>query len=326
MELLDLLGEKEIWVTGKGGIGKTTTAAALALHYAQNDERVLVFDVDGYHSMQDSLAVEPQEGFRFKIPENKRYPLFDELGVDLDLCLVSPSRIVEQVQSNRVKHHANRTHGLAPYFGILHLYDVLDQLGTFVASKDLAALCLICNERALWRNSPGQARFIYDNQSSNATIDLIARATSAVGRLDAMKQHKTRWNLGARAAGWPDMSAFVKDDYVDKIDRYIAAFEDLGKTVRDPAASAYLIVTGARRTELTETHRLVQELQEGGYPVQAVLVNRLASFQEKNLDPLKKGLLGVPVFFTPDLPVFESDMPQTECLGKLIRSVERYSD
>jgi arsenite/tail-anchored protein-transporting ATPase len=45
--------------TGKGGVGKTTTAAATALHLAQAGSRVVVTSADPAHSLGDSFGAEP---------------------------------------------------------------------------------------------------------------------------------------------------------------------------------------------------------------------------------------------------------------------------
>lgn len=44
--------------TGKGGVGKTTTAAATALHLAESGSRVLVTSADAAHSLGDSFGVD----------------------------------------------------------------------------------------------------------------------------------------------------------------------------------------------------------------------------------------------------------------------------
>ena len=43
--------------TGKGGVGKTTTAAATAVHLAAAGQRVLATSADPAHSLADSMDV-----------------------------------------------------------------------------------------------------------------------------------------------------------------------------------------------------------------------------------------------------------------------------
>ena len=44
--------------TGKGGVGKTTTAAATALRLSEQGRRVVVTSADPAHSLADSFDVE----------------------------------------------------------------------------------------------------------------------------------------------------------------------------------------------------------------------------------------------------------------------------
>jgi arsenite/tail-anchored protein-transporting ATPase len=44
--------------TGKGGVGKTTTAAATALHCAERGARTIVLSTDPAHSLADAYDVE----------------------------------------------------------------------------------------------------------------------------------------------------------------------------------------------------------------------------------------------------------------------------
>ena len=47
-----------VLVTGKGGVGKTTTAAATAVHAARSGLRTLVMSTDAAHSLGDALDVD----------------------------------------------------------------------------------------------------------------------------------------------------------------------------------------------------------------------------------------------------------------------------
>ena len=54
---LDVSGRRIVFVGGKGGVGKTTTAAAVALHAAEAGRRCLVVSTDPAHSLGDVFQV-----------------------------------------------------------------------------------------------------------------------------------------------------------------------------------------------------------------------------------------------------------------------------
>jgi anion-transporting ArsA/GET3 family ATPase len=58
---LDLLERRLLFVTGKGGVGKTTIAAALALLGAQRGKRTLVGEVDAKGNLSDFYETGPTE-------------------------------------------------------------------------------------------------------------------------------------------------------------------------------------------------------------------------------------------------------------------------
>ena len=57
--MVELLDRKLVFVTGKGGVGKTTVAAALALLASQRGRRVLACEVDAKGNLADSFQTKP---------------------------------------------------------------------------------------------------------------------------------------------------------------------------------------------------------------------------------------------------------------------------
>ena len=59
MTVPDLLSRRLLFVTGKGGTGKTTVAAALARHVASTGARVLVVEMDEKGALAAALGCGP---------------------------------------------------------------------------------------------------------------------------------------------------------------------------------------------------------------------------------------------------------------------------
>jgi arsenite-transporting ATPase len=54
----DFAGNKLIMVGGKGGVGKTTISAALAIHFARSGQKTLLISSDPAPSLSDIFEVE----------------------------------------------------------------------------------------------------------------------------------------------------------------------------------------------------------------------------------------------------------------------------
>ena len=63
--------------TGKGGVGKTSVAAATALRLARLGHRTLLMSTDAAHSVADSLEI-PLSGSITKVEEN-----LDAIEIDM---------------------------------------------------------------------------------------------------------------------------------------------------------------------------------------------------------------------------------------------------
>ena len=86
--LVDLPGRRYILVGGKGGVGKTSTSAAIAIKLADEGLRTLVLSTDPAHSLGDALMTDLSSG--------KVTPVSEQGGnlyaLEVDLVEVRPTR------------------------------------------------------------------------------------------------------------------------------------------------------------------------------------------------------------------------------------------
>ena len=92
----DLLDKRLIMISGKGGVGKTTFAAALAVRAARRNRRVLLAQMNSPRGLGQLLGCEEPK------PEAK-----SAKGIEgLSIVNLDPQRAVEQFGSLRLKHKA----------------------------------------------------------------------------------------------------------------------------------------------------------------------------------------------------------------------------
>ena len=68
MNSLPLKGRSILFVGGKGGVGKSTTAASLAVHLADSGEQILLVSTDPAHSLGDLFGTSVGDRKRQIIP------------------------------------------------------------------------------------------------------------------------------------------------------------------------------------------------------------------------------------------------------------------
>lgn len=270
---------------GKGGVGKTTCAAAYALEAAERGARVLLASTDPAHSLGDALErpVGPQP---VAIPTRRGALFACELDVPAALA-----RWLEQRRGALVSVAARGTllrEGEAERFLRLSLPGADELLG------------LLEVERLAHEGS--QQVVVVDTAPTGHTLRLLdAPATLArlAEVLDALLA-KHRW-LGARFGHGHRRDA--ADDLVDELAERGAA---LGALLRDPQRCQVAWVLAPQALAVEETLDGVRALTALGVPVPDLIVNQLTPgdaregcpacaargrLERESLQPLR-GLLG----------------------------------
>lgn len=248
--------------TGKGGVGKTTSAAGLAVHAARSGFRTLVMSTDAAHSLADALGVGQVRTHE------------EPLEVEHGLWLL-------QVDAQR---RFERSWGEIQGY----LLSVLDAAGVDpITAEELTVIPGAEEVLALLelRNRVRSAAYdviVVDCAPTAETLRLLALPEALgwyMSRVFGVQRKvvKALRPVLTKAAGVP-----MPDDTVfDAISRLHADLDEVQRLLSGPHASVRLVLT-PERVVVAEARRSLTTLSLYGYRVDGVVANRVFAPGEGN--------------------------------------------
>ncbi len=236
---------------GKGGVGKTTTAAASAVRSAQLGYKTLVASTDIAHSLADSLDV--------------------ELGA-------KPVQIADNLWAQEISVVAD----IHNYWGTLQEFVsgmmkdgnkmdnvVADELSAFPGMDEIVSLLHI-SKQAKERNFD---RVIIDAAPTGETIRLLTMPDT----FRWYAGHLAKYRTGMMKAIRPFAGRFFNapTEILDALDKLDAATAELRETLSDPEISSYRVVLQPEKMVIREAERAISYLGLFNYPVDSVIINRI---------------------------------------------------
>lgn len=284
--------------TGKGGVGKTTTAAATAVHLAGAGQRVLVTSADPAHSLADSmdlsLGSEPTEVRPgcWAQQLDAREQLEEHWGELRDWLL-------------EVFHWAGvaaiEAEELAVVPGLDELF-ALTELEALVASGDYDTVVVDCAPTA-------------------ETIRLLSLPDILSWYMDRLFPASRRLTRVVGPVLQRLTSLPVADDEVFRAgERFYRQLDGVRRILADPSTTSARLVVNPERMVIAEARRTYTYLSLFGYQVDAVVVNRVlpADADGTWLDGWRREQAGhlasIDESFSP-LPVFRADHTGGEVVG-----------
>jgi anion-transporting ArsA/GET3 family ATPase len=268
LELLE--GRRVVVCAGAGGVGKTTTAAAIAMGMAERGLKVAVVTIDPARRLADSLGLE-QLGNEPRLVEgdfkgelwalmldSKR--TFDAL---IEHLAPDPGKR-DEILSNRIYQQlSNSVAGSQEFTAIAKLYE-LDQEGDY----DLLVLDTPPSRNALdFLDAPGRLSGFFQGRA----IKMFLRPTGLLGRGTGMV-----FGLLERLTGVDllhDLSVFFRA-LSGMIDGFTERAARVGALLSDPATT-FLIVTAPRHDPVEEAIFFHRKLVDASMPFGGLVVNRM---------------------------------------------------
>ncbi len=273
--LQDLLKLRLLWVGGKGGVGKTTVAAALGITAARGGRKTLVVSTDPAHSLGDAFDRQLTDKPRRVLPDLDAIELDPDAEVDAHLGRVmaqmrrfaSPQMMPELERQMRLSR-------LSP------------------GAQEAALLERI--SRLITQTDQDYDLIIFDTAPTGHTLRLLSLPEAMAAWTDGLLRHNQKsQELGevlrhlSPNSGRDVTSMLDKDEpeasSTDKRTADIAAsllhrrrlFLRARRMLADASQSGFLFVLTPERLPILETSRAVQALSEAGIAVAGAIVNRV---------------------------------------------------
>ena len=268
LELLE--GHRIVVCAGSGGVGKTTTAAALAMGMAERGLKVAVVTIDPAKRLADSLGLEELGNEPRRVDgefEGELWALMLDSKGTFDALIerLAPDDATrDEILANRIYQQlSNAVAGTQEFTAIAKLYE-LDQEGGY----DLLVLDTPPSRNALdFLDAPGRVSGFFQGRA----IKMFLRPTGLLGRGTGLV-----FGLMERLTGVDllhDLSVFFRalggmiDGFTERARRVGALLEDPGTT--------FLIVTAPRHDPAEEAIFFHRKLVDASMPFGGLVVNRL---------------------------------------------------
>lgn len=242
-----------ILYTGKGGVGKTTVAAATAVRCAQLGHRTLVVSTDAAHSLGDSLDME-----------------LAERPVE-----VAPNLWAQEINAlHELETHWDKLHGyLSALFASQGVDEIVaEELASPPGMEEVASLMWIKHHQ-----KSGQFDVcIVDCAPTGETLQLLAFPDVARWYLNKIFPIERRVMKVARPMVQPFVTIPLPGDEIfGSVKELLLDLESMKKILGDPAKCTVRIVLNLEKMVVKEAQRAFTYLSLYGYLTDLVIVNRV---------------------------------------------------
>lgn len=264
---------KYIMVSGKGGVGKTSLSASLAVRLAGAGHATLVVSTDPAHSLSDSLAQDVSGGKPVPV-EGTDLPLW---GLEVD-----PEAASASLKAGAVRDDGKGIRDFLGGFGLGALADQLadlrlgDLLDTPPPGLDEAVAIAKVVEIAESAEYARFSRIVIDTAPTGHTLRLLgvpAFVDAALGKVVRLRQKLGVAGTAVRALF--GAGAETQEEAVAKLEKLRAQVRLAGALFRDADATEFVIATIPTELAIAESARLLTALRADGVPVKRVVVNQV---------------------------------------------------
>jgi anion-transporting ArsA/GET3 family ATPase len=287
-----LAGRRIVVVAGSGGVGKTTTAAALAMRAARNGRRVLVCTIDPSRRLATSLGLDALSG-KPKSIDLRRLSPAPAAGGALWAMMLDVKSTFDELVTRYTPDRAARDRILGNRF-YRHVSAALAGSHEYMAMEKLLELSAIERYELILLDTPPTRHALDFLEAPDRLLEFLdtsvlrwfLRPYFAAGRLTL----KVATRTGAVALKLADR--FIGLQFLADLSEFFLAFESMYDGFKDRASrvhallrhpsSGFVLVAGPSPLALEEALYFHRRLAEKTMPFVAFVINRV------HLDPARE--------------------------------------
>ncbi|KAH7547876.1 hypothetical protein ACOSQ2_033212 [Xanthoceras sorbifolium] len=271
-EMVSGTKRKYYMLGGKGGVGKTSCAASLAVKFANNGHPTLVVSTDPAHSLSDSFAQDLTGGQLVPV-EGPDYPLF---ALELN-----PEKAREEFRSVTQKNGGT---GIKDFMDGMGLGMITEQLGELKLGELLdtpppgldEAIAISKVMQFLESQEYSMfTRIVFDTAPTGHTLRLLSLPDfldASIGKILKLRQKIASATSAIKSVFGQEET---RQDASDKLEKLRERMVKVSELFRDTDSTEFVIVTIPTVMAVSESSRLSATLKKENVPVKRLIVNQL---------------------------------------------------
>ena len=268
--------------TGSGGVGKTTTSAALALRAAERGRRVVVLTIDPARRLAQSMGIEKLDNVPRPVPGLSADAAAK--GGTLDAMMLDMKRTFDEVVESQASPERAAQILNNPFYVTLS--------SSFAGTQEYMAMEKLGQLRKDSRKSGRWDLIVVDTPPSRSALDFLDAPERLSGFLDgrfirlllAPAKGPARFMTAGVGAVTNTMAKIVGAQVLKDLQMFVAAFDTLFGGFRNRAQqtfellqteeTAFVVVAAPEADALREAAYFVERLAAEDMPLAGLVVNR----------------------------------------------------